>query len=574
MTYAAKTGLAALAAGLIAVSACAPADQAAPDSDAAPAERGAETAAASDRVTTPDINEADLRYRISTLADDAFEGRAPATPGGIAASQWIADEMARIGLEPAVGESYFQPVSLLQITLDEATSSAGFEVGGEAMPVSYPDDIVYWTQRAEETVSFEDSELVFVGYGVNAPEYGWNDYEGLDVEGRTVVMLINDPGFAHPERDLFNGSAMTYYGRWTYKFEEAARQGATGAIIIHQTAPASYGWNVVSGSWTGSQLGLAREEGEGQFAALESWVTEDVGRQLFEAAGLDFDALTAAASEPGFEPVVMEGVTMDAVMNNSFGTMDSRNVAGVVPGTARPDEFVIYTAHWDHIGLRETADGSDGLYNGAVDNATGTAAILEIGEAFAANPAERSVMILAVTAEESGLLGSAYYGENPIEPLAQTVAGVNIDAILPAGRTHDVVVVGYGASELEDLLSEEAAAQDRVIVPDPNPEAGYFYRSDHISLARRGVPMIYADAGVDLLEGGVEAGTAFAETYRAERYHAPADEYSEDWVMDGMVEDTTLFFNLGDRIANSSDWPNWYEGNEFRALRDAQRPAD
>ena len=520
--------------------------------------------------TVADITEADLRHRIATLADDSFEGRAPATPGGIAASQWIADEMARIGLEPGYEGSYFQPVSLLAVSLDAEASSFDVSFEGEPLGLSMGEDIVYWSKLNASDITVEDSDLVFVGYGVVAPEYGWDDYADLDVEGRTVVMLVNDPGYANPDSGLFNGNAMTYYGRWTYKYEEAARQGAAAVILIHQTAPASYGWNVVSGSWSGTQLDLAREPGEGQFANVESWVTEDRARQMFDLAGLDFDALTASASQPGFTPVEMSGLSASGQLANSAETMDSRNVVGVVPGTTRPDEYILYTAHWDHIGIRDVPEGEDGLYNGAVDNATGTAAILEIGEAFAANPGERSVMILAVTAEESGLLGSAYYGENPIVPFDQTVGGLNIDAILPTGRARDVVVVGHGASELEDLLTEAAAEQDRYIVPDPYPEAGYFYRSDHIELAKHGVPMLYADGGFDLREGGNAAGMAIGEDYRANRYHGPADEYSEDWNMEGMVEDTALFFTVGSRLANSDDWPNWYEGNEFRALRDAQ----
>ncbi|WP_417478308.1 M28 family metallopeptidase [Maricaulis sp.] len=521
--------------------------------------------------TSAEINEADLRYRISTLADDGFEGRAPAAPGGIAASQWIADEMARIGLEPGNQGSYFQPVSLLEITLDTARSAFDVFFNGEPLDLAMGDDVVYWTKRNQPEVSVDASDLVFVGYGVVAPEYGWDDYAGVDVTGRTVVMLINDPGFTNPDGGIFNGSAMTYYGRWTYKYEEAARQGAAAVILIHQTAPASYGWNVITGSWSGSRLSLAREPGEGTFAGVESWVTEDVARHLFELSGLDFNTLTASAAQPGFTAVPMTGLSSAGTLYNTTQTMDSRNVVGVVPGTERPDEYVLYTGHWDHIGIRDVPDGEDGIYNGAVDNASGTAAILEIGQAFIANPPERSVMILAVTAEESGLLGSAYYGEHPLVPYSQTVGGINIDAIMPKGRSRDVIVVGYGASELEDILTEEAAAQNRYIVPDPNPEAGYFYRSDHISLAKHGLPMLYADGGIDLIEGGREAGEAIGADYGANRYHGPADEYSVDWQMDGMVEDVTLLYNVGARLANSDAWPNWYEGNEFRALRDAQR---
>ena len=518
------------------------------------------------------ISEADLRGRIATLSDDRFEGRAPATAGGIAASQWIADEMARIGIAPGNGDSYFQPVPLVEVTLDEDSSSFDIFHHGASMGLSSGENVVYWTKRAMSEVALADSELVFVGYGVVAPEYEWDDYAGVDVTGKTVVMLVNDPGYANPAGTIFKGLAMTYYGRWTYKFEEAARQGAAGVIVIHQTAPASYGWNVVSGSWSGSQLDLAREPGTGTFAAIESWVSENMAQSLFAACGLDFDALTTAAGQPGFRAVTMEGLTASGTLHNSTRTMDSRNVVGLIEGTSRPDEYVLYAGHWDHLGIRDVAEGEDGIYNGAVDNATGIAAILEIGEAFAAHPPERSVLILAVTAEESGLLGSAYYAGNPLVPYSQTVGGINIDAMLPAGRSRDVVVVGFGASELEDILTKEAAAQGRVTVPDPSPEAGYFYRSDHISLAKRGLPMLYANAGHDLLVGGLEAGDAFASGYRDNRYHAPSDEYSADWVMDGMLEDIILLYKVGSRLANSSVWPNWYEGNEFRALRDAQRP--
>lgn len=542
-----------------------------PAADAATESTDTSAEMASAAASTADINEADLRNRIRTLADDRFEGRAPATEGGIAASHWIADEMQRIGLQPGYGDSYFQPVPLLEVTLDAANSSFDISHNGEPLGLNMSEDVVYWTKRAAEEVSIADTELVFVGYGVVAPEYGWNDYEAVDAAGKTVVMLVNDPGFANPDAGLFNGRSMTYYGRWTYKFEEAARQGADGVIVIHQTEPASYGWNVVSGSWSGSQLDIARESGTGTFAGIESWVTEGTARRLFELSGLDFDALSAAAAQPGFAAVPMEGLTATGTLRNTTRTMDSRNVVGVIPGTTRPDEYILYTAHWDHIGSRLRFDTDDNIYNGAVDNATGTAAVLEIGEAFVANPAERSIMILTVTAEESGLLGSAYYGENPIVPLRDTVGGLNIDAMLPMGRAADVVVVGHGASELEEILTEEAAAQDRYIVPDPNPEAGYFYRSDHISLARRGVPMLYADGGFDLREGGFEAGSALGAAYRANAYHAPADEYVPEWDMAGIVEDVTLFYNVGSRIANSDAWPNWYEGNEFRALRDAQR---
>lgn len=523
--------------------------------------------------TSAAITGEDLAWRIQTLASDEFEGRAPATPGGIMASQWIADEMASAGLEPG-GEdgTYFQRVPLVEATMNVAASGFGITINGEPMGLTYLEDVVYGTRRIEPTVEIENSDLVFVGYGIVAPEYGWNDYEGVDVEGRTVVMLINDPGFASGDPDLFNGNAMTYYGRWTYKYEEAARQGAEAVIIIHETEAASYGWNVVSGSWSGSQFDLQRPEGSTPFVGAETWITNDRARELFAATGLDFDALVEAAHQPGFEPVEIPGAEVNATLVTSHEFLDARNVAGVVRGTERPDEYVLYMAHWDHIGIRESDDPEeDVIYNGAVDNATGTSSILEIGQAFAASPPERSVIIVAVTAEESGLLGSEYYATDPLVPFSQTVGGLNMDGMLPTGPTSDIVVIGYGASELEDHLAAVAIIQDRTLSPDPNPEAGYFYRSDHISLAKRGVPMIYADTGSVHVELGAGHVEELAAAYRANAYHAPSDEFSYDWDFDGLARDATLLYLLGERLANSEAWPNWYEGNEFRALRDEQR---
>jgi len=527
----------------------------------------------------PAINEAALVQRIIELSSDTYEGRAPASSGGIAAGQWIADEMARIGLEPAGDDgTYFQAVPLSRSALD--TESSSFTIAnanGDDVALSFGTDVVYWTKKLDANLSFDDSELVFVGYGSVAPEYDWDDYAGLDVVGKTVVMLVNDPGYASGDADLFNGTAMTYYGRWTYKYEEAGRQGAAGVIIVHETEPASYPWAVVQGSWTGDQFDLVRPDGGANRAALEGWVSHEAAGRLFAAAGLNYEELKAAASQPGFAPVPMTGLTASAVVRSDLETLNSRNIAGVLPGSERPDEYVLMTAHWDHLGMRDVEAGEDGIFNGAVDNATGVAGVLEIIDTLARadTPPARSVLVLAVTAEESGLLGSEYFGESPLVPLRDIVAGLNIDAMLPMGRARDIVVVGYGASELEDILARHAANMDKVLRPDPHASAGYFYRSDHISLSKRGVPMIYADGGEDLRDGGSAAGAAAAAEYRDERYHKPADEYdAETWNMSGIIEDLTVFRNFVDDIANSSEWPNWYDGNEFRALRDAQRAAE
>jgi Zn-dependent M28 family amino/carboxypeptidase len=519
------------------------------------------------------ISEDALARRIAEMADDKYEGRAPTTPGGIAASQWVADEMARIGLKGAVDGKYFERVPLVEATLDEAASSFNFSVNGETLPFSYGTDSMYWTKKTDAALNFSNSDVVFVGYGIVAPEYGWNDYAGVDVKGKTVVMLVNDPGYATRDPDLFNGKAMTYYGRWTYKFEEAGRQGAVAAIIVHETEPASYPWEVVSGSWSGPQYDLERPDGGANRTKLEGWITDDAAKKLFLASGLDFQALKDSAAKKGFKPVAMAGVTASGTLKTQVKHLVSRNVAGVLPGAKNPDEYVLYMAHWDHLGKKDMPDGQDGIYNGAVDNATGVAAILGIADVFVhqETPPDRSILFLAVTAEESGLLGSAYFAEAPFVPLKNIVGGINIDALLPMGRTKDMEIVGFGASELEDILKQKAAQYGKHLVPDQSPEAGHFYRSDHISLAKKGVPMIYGAGGGDLRDGGVEAGEAFASGYTKDRYHKPADEYSADWNLSGMVEDVSILYEVGEAMSHEGVWPNWYKGNEFRALRDKMR---
>lgn len=519
--------------------------------------------------TSPEITQDDLHFRIRVLADDRFEGRAPGTESGERSAQWIADELARVGVQPAgVNGTWYQPVPLIEAVLDEERSSLDISVNGTPMGLGLGQDTVFWSQNPQEHVAISDTELVFVGYGVVAPEYGWNDYEGIDVTGKTVVILVNDPGYAHPDAGRFNGEAMTYYGRWTYKFEEAGRQGAAGAVIIHQTEPASYGWSTVVASWTGPQFTLDMPPSD--LVPVQGWLHENTARALFAATGQDFDALTAAAALPGFAPVELEGARMSAELHTSLRRLSSNNVVGVIEGSEAPDEYVLLMAHWDHLGVRLNFAADNNIYNGAVDNATGTAAIMEMAEAFAlGEQPRRSVLFVAVTAEEQGLLGSAWYAANPTVPLNAIVGGLNIDGELPVGRTEDVVVVGFGASQLEDILREEAATQDRYLTPDPNPEAGYFYRSDHVSLARVGVPMLYAGGGSIHREYGREYVETAALAYRVNRYHQPGDEYSPDWDLSGLEEDVELLYRVGRRLADSDEWPNWYDGNEFRGLRDA-----
>lgn len=521
-------------------------------------------------VKPPVASAAEIGRRIERLSSDEFEGRAPGTKGGQAASQYIADEMKAAGLEP-MGENgtYFQPVELTEAsTLPTSTLSLTAN-GKTILSADQKSNAVYWTKRLDETLNINDSELVFVGYGIVAPEYDRDDYAGVDVAGKTVVMLVNDPGFATGDEDYFKGKSMTYYGRWTYKFEEAGRQGAAAAIIIHQTEPASYGWDVVQGSWTGAQYDLVRPDGGASRTKLEGWVHLDAAKDIFKAAGKDMNAAMTSAASKEFKPFVMGGITLDAAINQTVETTVSRNVAGGVRGTETPDEYVLYMAHWDHLGMNEDAEGDDKIWNGAVDNATGTAAILEIGEAFVQQGApKRSAIFVAVTAEESGLLGSAYYAEAPLVPLNKTVAGINIDAILPIGKTKDMIVVGYGASELEDKLKAVIEPRGMYIVPDPKPEAGYYYRSDHISLAKKGVPMLYADSGNEHIINGLSFGEAFAKEYTKERYHKPGDEYDNSWDLSGIEATTEILYELGYGIANEDSWVNWYEGTEFRAIRD------
>ena len=504
------------------------------------------------------------------LSSDAFEGRAPGTAGETRTLEALAREFARAGLQPGNEGSWYQDVPLVEITMQGAPRLR-VTGGRESLDFAYRTDFVGASYRAQPRIDVRDSELVFVGYGINAPERGWNDYEGVDVRGRTVVILVNDPDWnAAGLEGTFNGRAMTYYGRWTYKYEEAARQGAAAVLIVHDSAPASYGWNVVENSWTGPQPYMQTpDNGAGQ-TAMNGWLTNDAARRLLAAAGQDLDALTRAAARPGFRAVPL-GMRASVGFDQSIRRFASRNVIGILPGTSRPDEYVLYTAHWDHLGIcRE--EGEDRICNGAVDNASGTAALVALAEAQArAGRTERSQVFLAVTAEESGLLGSAYYAANPIYPLAQTVGGLNIDSLTMHGDARDFYAVGAGKSELDAYLQRAVAAEGLTLTPEPAPQAGYYYRSDHFSLAKQGVPMIYAKLGPDLVTGGRQAGDAWAADYRANRYHGPADEYDPNWDWAGALRELRIFYAIGRELSNSTAWPNWNEGDEFRAIRDRSR---
>ena len=523
--------------------------------------------------TSPEITAQDLGARDKAIADDAFQGRGPGTVAGEAASAWLADEMKRIGLLPGNHGSYFQSVPAVNITLDAAKSKLSFATPQGALTPKFPDDAVYWTARYKTPdVHVKDSALVFVGYGVVAPEYNWNDYAGVDVKGKTVVILINDPGNedANPDPKFFKGKAMTYYGRWTYKYEEAARQGAAAAIIVHETVPAAYGWQVVRNSNSGAKSWLDVPNKNMDRATIEGWVTLDTAKELFKRAGLDYAAQKATADKPGFRAVPLTGVSLSADAHSTVTQIHTRNVIGVIRGSKHPDQYILYTAHWDHLGVKPDVPGPDKIYNGAVDNGMGVSSIFEIAEKFVNDKPhpERSIAIICWTMEEQGLLGSEYFAAHPIWPLSHIAAGINLDANIPEGRAHDMIVVGSGASELEDMLAKDLKTQNRVITADPEPEKGYFYRSDHISLAKVGVPMLYPGGGFDLIVGGTTAGKALRDDYRIHHYHQPSDEYNPNWDLSGPVSDLDVLYTLGDELANSDVWPNWYKDSEFRAARD------
>ena len=520
------------------------------------------------------ITEAQIAEHMAVLASDEFGGRAPSSLGEELTVAYISEYFASLGLEPGNGDSYFQDVPLVDITVDPERAPFRVTGMGDPMSFAYADDFVTWTTRVVDESSVQDSEMVFVGYGIVAPEFGWDDYAGVDVAGKTVVILVNDPGFATQDPDVFSGNTMTYYGRWTYKFEEAARQGAAAALIVHQTAPAAYGWETVRNSWTGPQFNLQSDDGNAGHVAIEGWITEETTHRLFGRAGLDFDKL-AAQADAGELAATSMNMSLSASISNRLRFSDSKNVIAVLPGSEAPDDYFIYMAHWDHFGTDAAlvAAGQDGIYNGAHDNASGTAALLELAEAYSRRPAapRRSIVFLAVTAEEQGLLGSAHYAADPVFPLAQTVAGLNMDGLSSFGPTRELVVQGYGMSELDGIADAAATVQGRRVDPDPEPEKGYYFRSDHFELAKFGVPMIYPGPGIDHVEHGSGYGQMQNDAYNSDRYHMVSDEFDESWDLSGAVSDVQLYYEIGRVVIQSDVWPNWNEGTEFHAIREESR---
>ena len=514
------------------------------------------------------IDGAKIADHVKVLASDEFGGRMPFTEYETKTVEYLEDQFEQMGVEPGNGDSYFQEVPMVEI---EAENMSDLHVEGSDFSKDYTfkDEFVALTRRVADSISINHSELVFAGYGVVAPEYEWNDYEGIDVTGKTVVVLVNDPGFGTSDSTFFKGDAMTYYGRWTYKYEEAARQGATGILIVHDTKPASYPWGVVENGWTGANLYLKSDDNNMSRCQVEGWIGLDVAKEFFKAAGKGEYNFTAEAKKRSFEPFDM-GLNISLSFTNRTKTSESKNVAGLVRGTEKPDEVIIYSAHWDHLGIGSPVD-EDSIYNGAVDNATGTAALLEIARAFAGNnkKPKRSVLFLAVTAEEQGLLGSAYYAEHPIFPPSKTVADINMDAFMSIGEMKDLTIVGYGQSDLDDMATKLAENQGRYIIPDPEPGAGHFFRSDHFNFAKVGIPALYASGSYEHMTKGVEYAKEKSEAYVSDDYHQLSDEYSDDWDMGGMIQDATLLYKLGYELSQDTTlWPKWKEGSEFKAIRE------
>ncbi len=518
------------------------------------------------------INSTDLSKHIRIVSSDEYEGRGPSSKGEEKTINYIRAEFEKLGLKPGNNGNYFQEVPLVSITTNPDTVLV-IKTGEETFMFNYGKDCMVSTEREMETVSLTDSEMIFVGYGIVAPEYNWNDYEGLDVRGKTVVMLVNDPGYATQDPALFNGNAMTYYGRWTYKYEEAARQGAEAVFIIHETKPAAYPWEVVMNSWSGPGFGLRTKDKNMSRCAVEGWFTIESTRKIFKQAGLDLDRLKVDAAKPGFKPVTMN-LKASVTLKNAIKECISNNVLAILPGSTRPDEYIFYMAHWDHLGLNPSLEG-DQIFNGALDNATGIAGLFELAEAFTKlpSPPARSIAFLAVTSEEQGLLGSEYYAEHPVYPPTKTVAAINMDGLNIYGKMKDITLIGYGNSDLDEYVKSAASLQGRTVRPDPEPEKGYFYRADHLSFAKQGIPALWVETGIDSVEHGEEWTKKQKDLYTEKHYHKPSDEYDPGWDLSGMVEDLQLLFQVGLRLGNEDTFPNWKEDTEFRAKRDRDMEA-
>ena len=516
------------------------------------------------------LTEAGFEGYLKTLASDEFQGRMPFTEGETKTIAYLQDEIKKLGLEPGNGDSYLQEVPMVEIT---TTTDSVLKVTGGKKDVTLKglQDYVIWTPNPEQPeIKLQNEELVFAGYGVVAPEKNWNDYAGLDVKGKIVLVLVNDPDFGTTD-STFKGNTMTYYGRWTYKFEEAARQGAKGCIIVHEDVPAGYGFWVVQNSWNTAKLYLDNRGKNIPVCSAVGWVSQPVAKSLFEAAGIDYAQAVSRAKKHGFKPEPMN-LKLSTNLKVAAKYSKSYNVIAKVTGSKQPDEYLVYSTHWDHLGIGKADEKGDTIYNGAHDNASGSAGQLEIAKAFTQlkNKPARTVVFLWVTAEEQGLWGSAYYAQNPVYAKEKTVANINIDGINPYGKNKDIVLVGMGQSDLEDYLNEEAKRVNRYVSPEPNPVAGYYFRSDHFNFAKVGIPALYTNIGIDNVEKGAEYGKQLQDDYVAKHYHKPSDEFTPElWKTDGAIDDLKLLFNVGKRISMEQTWPQWKASSEFKPIRDA-----
>jgi Zn-dependent M28 family amino/carboxypeptidase len=520
--------------------------------------------------TTVSFNRDSLMQHIKMLASDSFEGRKPFSPGETKSVDYLTSTFKRLGLEPGNGNSYLQDVPLVEIT-PQADAVMKVQSAKRSFDLERMKDFVLSTDKTDSVISLNKDELVFAGYGVVAPEYNWNDYAGINVKGKVVLVLVNDPGFGTGDTTIFKGNTMTYYGRWTYKYEEAARQGAKACLIIHNTAAASYPFSVVQNSWGTSNLYLDNKGSTEPQLDLKGWVSADAAKKLFAAAGKD-TSLIMSANKNTFKAVSFgEQLSLNVHVKATYNT--SHNVIAKITGTKKPNEYIIYTAHWDHLGIGKPDEKGDSIYNGALDNASGVAALIEIARAFKeqTNKPERTIVFLSVTAEEQGLLGSAYYAKHPVYPLAETVANINMDGIDPNEKTNDIIVVGSGQNDLEDMIAAAAKQQGRYVAPEAHPEAGSYYRSDHFNFAKAGVPALDCENGIDVVGKGKDYGRKLDEDYVDNHYHRPADTYDSSWTFAGGLQDMQLFFLVGDKLANSNLSPQWKTGSEFKAARDNTR---
>jgi Zn-dependent M28 family amino/carboxypeptidase len=518
-----------------------------------------------------DIDETAYRNHVRVLASDDFEGRKPGTPGEEKTLAYLVEQFRKLGVKPGNGESFLQQVPMLE-SLAGADASLSAAGPHGILTLAYGKDMVIWSKRSTPQAELKGSELVFAGYGIVAPEYAWNDYAGIDVHGKTVVVLVNDPGYATKDPKVFRGGTMTYYGRWAYKIEEAGRQGAAAVLLVHDTDATGYDWSFVQSTWTGAQLGLSTADGDTGRAAIEGWIQKDAALALFTAAGLDFAATSGAAARAGFKAVPM-GLHIDATLHNSVRLFTSANVIAQLPGGSRRREYVMYTAHWDHLG-RDPARPGHNVFNGAIDNASGAAGLLTLAQSLVRTKpvADRSIVFLALTGAEAGLLGSEYYAANPVFPLRDTAAVLNLDTLHFGGPTRDVTVFGVGNTDLEEYARAAALLQGREITAEPTPQRGLYFQSDNFSFAKAGVPALYAKGGLDDSARGPIWGRARLDDYMAHRYHQPSDQYSPDWDVRGTLDDLTLYYDVGNRVARTRRFPRWYPNSEFRVSPDHRAP--